>query len=105
MTLEEGIEFFEEIAREEYEMVDTYHTDEGVYGREEAYHREKAEHHEQVAEWLKELKALKDRPTKEVIEDIRSELHENAEMHMDGEWYLRDKWINEIIDKHMAKIQ
>ena len=59
MTLEEGIEFFEEVARTEYEMVDTYHTDEGVYGREEAYHREKAEHHEQVAEWLKELKKYK----------------------------------------------
>ena len=57
MTLEEGIEFFEDIARLEYDLVDSYHTDEGVYGREESYHREKAEHHEQVAMWLKELQA------------------------------------------------
>ena len=57
MTIDEGIEFFEDIARLEYDLVDTYHTDEGVYGREESYHREKAEHHEQVAMWLKELQA------------------------------------------------
>lgn len=57
MTIEEGAEFFEDIARLEYDLVDSYHTDEGVYGRKESYHREKAEHHEQVAMWLKELQA------------------------------------------------
>ena len=57
MTVEEGVEFFEDIARLEYDLVDSYHTDEGVYGKEESYHREKAEHHEQVAMWLKELKS------------------------------------------------
>ena len=67
--LDEAIEFYEDIAREEYGMVNVYHTDEGVYGREEAYHREKAEHHERVAQWLKELKAYR---AKESIDNYGS---------------------------------
>ena len=57
MNIKDGIDFYEDIARLEYDLVDTFHTDEGVYGRAESYHREKAEHHEQVAIWLKELQA------------------------------------------------
>lgn len=69
MTIEEGIEFFEDIARLEYDLVNSYHTDEGVYGREESYHREKAEHHEQVAIWLKELQAHRE-AWKTVLDDM-----------------------------------
>lgn len=57
MTLDEAIKHEEESAKWEYGMADTYHTDEGVYGREEAYHREKAENHERMVMYLKELQA------------------------------------------------
>ena len=36
-----------------------------------------------------------------VLNKIKSELHATAEMHEDKEYYLRDKWIDEIIDKHI----
>lgn len=34
------------------------------------------------------------------LEKIRAELHATAEMHEDGDYYLRDKWVDEIIDKY-----
>ena len=34
------------------------------------------------------------------LEKIRAELHATAEMHEDGEYYLRDKWVDEIIGKY-----
>ena len=34
------------------------------------------------------------------IEKIKAELHATAEMHEDGDYYLRDKWVDEIIDKY-----
>lgn len=39
-------------------------------------------------------------PIKCDIEQIRAELHATAEMHDDGDYYLRDKWVDEIIDKY-----
>lgn len=35
-----------------------------------------------------------------LINDIKEELHENAEMHSDGDYYLREEWIDEIIDDY-----
>ena len=37
------------------------------------------------------------------LEDIKAELHKNAEMHSDGDYYLREEWIDEIINKHIGK--
>lgn len=34
------------------------------------------------------------------LEMIRAELHATAEMHEDGDYYLRDKWVDDIIDKY-----
>ena len=34
------------------------------------------------------------------FEQIRAELHATAEMHENGDYYLRDKWVDEIIDKY-----
>ena len=34
------------------------------------------------------------------LEKIRAELHATAEMHEDGDYYLRDKWVDEILDKY-----
>ena len=38
--------------------------------------------------------------TTNIIEQIRAELHATAEMHEDEDYYLRDKWVDEIIDKY-----
>lgn len=38
-----------------------------------------------------------------VLDKIRSELHATAEMHEDGDYYLRDEWIDEIINKYKAE--
>lgn len=35
-----------------------------------------------------------------VLEQIRVELHATAEMHEDGDYYLRDEWIDEYFDKY-----
>lgn len=35
---------------------------------------------------------------------IRAELHANAEMHEDGDYYLRDEWIDEIFDKYRNEV-
>ena len=35
-----------------------------------------------------------------ILDKIRAELHATAEMHEDGDYYLRDEWIDEIIDKY-----
>lgn len=37
------------------------------------------------------------------LDDIKSEIHDNAEMQSDGEWYLNEKWVMSIIDKHIGK--
>lgn len=36
----------------------------------------------------------------EVLDKIRTELHTNAEMHDDGDYYLRDEWIDEVLNKY-----
>ena len=38
-----------------------------------------------------------------LINDIKEELHENAEMHSDGDYYLREEWVDEIIDDYIGK--
>ena len=36
-----------------------------------------------------------------ILDKIRAELHATAEMHSDGDYYLREEWIDEITDKYM----
>ena len=67
MTLDEAIKHAEEKAEQNYQMVGAYHTDEGVYLEEETKCRMCAEEHEQLAEWLKELRAIKQTNTAEWI--------------------------------------
>lgn len=38
-----------------------------------------------------------------VLDKIRAELHATAEMHEDGDYYLREEWIDEIIDKYKVE--
>ena len=40
-----------------------------------------------------------------LLEKLRSELHETAEMHIDGGYYLRDEWIDEYIDKYIKELK
>lgn len=39
----------------------------------------------------------------DILDKIRAELHATAEMHEDGNYYLRDEWIGEIFDKYKAE--
>ena len=32
------------------------------------------------------------------LDDLRADLHATAEMHDDGDYYLRDEWIDEYFD-------
>ena len=38
-----------------------------------------------------------------VLDKMRVELHATAEMHENGHYYLREKWIDEILDKYKAE--
>lgn len=40
---------------------------------------------------------------REVLDKIRAELHATAELHDDGDYYLREGWIGEIFDKYKAE--
>ena len=46
------------------------------------------------------IKALEQKP---ILDKIRAELHATAEMHEDGDYYLRDEWIDEIFNKYKAE--
>ena len=39
----------------------------------------------------------------DVLDKIRAELHATAEMHDDGDYYLRDEWIDEYFDEYKAE--
>ena len=39
----------------------------------------------------------------DVLSKIRAELHANAEMHDDGDYYLRDEWVDETFDKYRGE--
>lgn len=38
------------------------------------------------------------------LDKLRAEIHANAEMHEDGDYYLRDEWIDEIFDKYRNEV-
>lgn len=50
---------------------------------------------EKTCKQIKE--ALEQEP---ILNKIRAELHATSEMHEDGNYYLREEWIDEIIDKY-----
>lgn len=39
----------------------------------------------------------------DVLDKIRAELHATAELHDDGDYYLRDEWVDEIFDKYRGE--
>ena len=57
--------------------------------------------------WANALEEIRELPIVEVIskadvenilDEIRTELYATAEMHDDGDYYLREEWIGEIFD-------
>lgn len=94
-TIDETIECCEEIAEDLEEREKRARGADWKYAN---YCKERAENNRQLAEWLKNYKKLLSD-----VDDIKAELHENAEMHSDGDYYLREEWIDEIIDKHIGK--
>lgn len=52
---------------------------------------------------LKDMPSVKPKPKTDVLDKIRAEIHANAEMHEDGDYYLRDEWIDEIFDKYKTE--
>ena len=58
--------------------------------------------YEKKSEWEHDheiLKAYSDGASA-VLDKVRAEMHATAEKHEDGVYYLRDEWIDEIIDKY-----
>lgn len=37
-------------------------------------------------------------PLNDVLDKIKAELHATSELHDDGDYYVRDEWIDEIFD-------
>ena len=52
---------------------------------------------------LDELLSVQPKPKTDVLDKIRAEIHATAEMHEDGNYYLRDEWIDEIFDNYKAE--
>ena len=46
---------------------------------------------------------MQNKEVNDVLGKIRAELHATAEMHDDGDYYLRDEWIDEIFDKYKVR--
>ena len=53
-------------------------------------------------ESFKKMKRLEDE-INAVLDKIRAEIHATAELHEDGDYYLRDEWIDEIFDEYKAE--
>lgn len=54
-------------------------------------------------EELHKAVGYKERIDAEVLDKIRAELHATAEIHEDGDYYLREEWIDKIFDKYKAE--
>lgn len=58
---------------------------------------------ELVCQDIKAFPPVNPQPKTDVIEKIKAEIHATAEMHEDGDYYLRDEWIDGIFDKYKAE--
>ena len=57
-----------------------------------------------IREWV-EIIVAQDLLAITELEKIKIELHETAEMHIDGDYYLRDEWIDEYIDNRIKELK
>lgn len=95
MRLEEAIIHAEYVAESNEDMANAYHTDEGVYLREESKCCKCADEHRQLAEWLVELKErrAKDEPQmftwgKEVHEFCKMKCNKSKARSFDGDRFI-----------------
>lgn len=56
-----------------------------------------------VGDRIKGLSSIQPKPKTDVLDKIRAEIHATAELHEDGDYYLRDEWIDEIFDDYKAE--
>lgn len=61
MTIDETIEKEKRLAVANCDMATAYHTDENIYSKEEEIFRQRAEYHAQIAVWLSELNAYREK--------------------------------------------
>ena len=52
---------------------------------------------------IEDLPSIQPKPKTDVLDKIRAEIHATAELHEDGDYYLRDEWIDEIFDDYKAE--
>ena len=50
--------------------------------------------------FIEQLVKYSSEPLNKTIEKIKTDMNDNAEMHPDGDFYLRLEWIDKIIDKY-----
>ena len=108
MTLDEKIKHIEEVIQEkqyEYQECVATHDMEGATDC-----RKCAEEHRQLAEWLKELKQLRE-PTSVIaeLEKINIEINLSVKTYTDGAYKrgfdIARLMILEIIDKHISELK
>lgn len=51
----------------------------------------------------KDREAIEALGHKLILDKIKEDIHATAEMHEDGDYYLRDKWVNEIFEKYTSR--
>ena len=56
-----------------------------------------------LSTWISEIPSIHPKSKTDVLDKIRTEIHATAEFHEDGNYYLRDEWIDEIFDKYKAE--
>lgn len=61
-------------------------------------------YYEHYVDYIKGMPSVKPQePKTDVLDKIRLELHATAEMHEDGDYYIRDEWIDEYFDKYKVE--
>ena len=114
MTIEEAIKHCEEVAEEQEKEAQEWHENqvrkcELIRFAEMDYTRENeckkcAEEHRQLAEWLKELKQLKEQePMLDKIRAEIEELHLIGYATVDGKREIASRAVMQIIDKYKAE--
>ena len=79
----------------------TYHYEDNFYSLFDCIELERGKHWDGHTE--KDVTRLLSLEQEPILDKIRAELHATAEMHDDGDYYLRDEWIDEYFDEYKAE--
>ena len=97
MTREEALKILKDCRQRGFDRT-TYYVDEYHTARDMAIRA--LEEQETVTEFADRCREC---GREKVLDKIKAELHATAEMHEDGDYYLREEWIDEVIDKYKAE--